>query len=70
MVLFWGLVQIIDLDCGGISELNVVFHICLDTLLTLISIAMLLNLGVWEMHCSGSTCKIYWWTMCLWDNLA
>ncbi|KAI6085848.1 hypothetical protein F4821DRAFT_143391 [Hypoxylon rubiginosum] len=70
VVLFWGLTQLIDVDCGGISEINITWHIYLDMLVTILSITMLINLGIWEMHCSGATCRVYWWTICSWGILA
>ncbi|KAI2463254.1 hypothetical protein F4781DRAFT_417234 [Annulohypoxylon bovei var. microspora] len=68
VVLFWGVIQTFDMDGGGVPEINVTIHICLDAILTIISITMGFNLGL-ICGTGGSGCG-YWWVMCLWDNLA
>ncbi|KAI1453460.1 hypothetical protein F4805DRAFT_443274 [Annulohypoxylon moriforme] len=60
------------MDCGGVPEINVVIHICLDSILAIISIAMLFKLGLMNACDIGDTsgCRYFWWVMCLWNNLA
>ncbi|KAI1371666.1 hypothetical protein F4677DRAFT_434795 [Hypoxylon crocopeplum] len=71
IVLFWGLIQTIDIDCGGTREINVVVHICLDLILVFISLSDMLHLGLWATrHCVPmSGCKYYWWNICSWGGL-
>ncbi|KAI1383082.1 uncharacterized protein F4822DRAFT_91944 [Hypoxylon trugodes] len=64
-VLLGAFIQAFDLDCGGVSEISMVMHLCLDSVFALTSSSMLLQLilrGIVDWN--------YQLTMCLWGGLA